>query len=74
MHANGSCIRPGSWLKVWFKDVWYLQVFSFTAPYSTKAPKSETGPSIPWYNPQQAIDFQINHGMGVRAVGEEPVL
>ena len=46
-----------------------MQVFAFTAPYSTKAPQSEKQPPVPYYKADAAFDFQVKHGMGIRAVG-----
>lgn len=50
-------------------DCMLMQVFAFTAPYSKKAPKSDKPPPLPDYNADAAFDFQVKHGMGIRAVG-----
>lgn len=44
-------------------------VFSFTAPYSRKAPGEGTSVPFAHYKQQDAFDFIMTHGMAVRAVG-----
>jgi hypothetical protein len=48
-------------------------VFSFTAPYSRKAPRADGGAAavpLPGYSQDVAYEFLNTHGLGVRAVGE----
>ena len=52
-----------------FARILLVQVFAFTAPYSTKAPQSDISPPVPHYTPRAAIDFQTRHGMGIHAIG-----
>eukprot|EP00798_Chlamydomonas_sp_ICE-L_P024026 gene24026-9601_t len=46
-------------------------VFTFTAPYSTKASQMGASSSVPWphYDQGKAYEFLKAHGLGVRAVG-----
>jgi 4-hydroxyphenylpyruvate dioxygenase len=48
-------------------------VFTFTAPYSRKccAAAPSSSEPLPDYDQQQAFEFICNHGMAVRAVGED---
>jgi hypothetical protein len=47
-----------------------MQVFAFTAPYSTKVDAAKAGKvPVRWYSREAALSFQERHGMGVRAVG-----
>jgi len=44
-------------------------MFSFTAPYSSKAEGSGKGAAFPWYEQDSARDFIAKHGLAVKAVG-----
>lgn len=46
-------------------------VFSFTAPYSRKAPRgADAKAPLPGYDQGAAYEFLNTHGMAARAVGE----
>lgn len=45
-------------------------VFSFTAPYSRKAPRQGDGGALPGYSQEAAYEFLNMHGLAARAVGE----
>ncbi|KIZ01637.1 4-hydroxyphenylpyruvate dioxygenase [Monoraphidium neglectum] len=44
-------------------------VFSFTAPYSRKAPRQGDGGALPGYSQEAAYEFLNMHGLAARAVG-----
>ena len=52
-----------------------MQVFAFTAPYSTKVDAAKEGKvPVRWYSREAALSFQESHGLGVRAVGAHCML